>query len=79
MKVGRDDFYYTVEYSDGDTVGFDTVVNQHRVVHYTIGGLKYATEYTITVTAENGVSDQDPKNEHFRMCELRLTTCTWKQ
>ena len=46
----------------------------YRMIHYTIGGLKYATEYTITVTAENGVSDQDPKNEYLRRCELRLNT-----
>ena len=74
VQVGRNDFYYIVEYSDCDTVGSDTVVNQHRVVHYTIGGLKYATEYNTTVTVENGVSDQDPKNEYLRRCELRFMT-----
>ena len=74
VEVGQNDFYYIVEYSDSETVGSDIVVNQHRVVHCTIGGLKYATKYTVTVTVKNGVSDQDPKNEYLRRCELRLMT-----
>ena len=74
IQVGRNDFYYIVEYSSGDTVGSVTVVNQHKVVNFTIGGLKYTTEYNITVRVENGVSDQDPKNEYLRRCELKFTT-----
>ena len=74
VKIGRSDFYYIMEYSDGDVVRSDTVINHHRVVHYSVSGLKYATEYTITVTAENGVSDQDPKNEFLRKCELKFMT-----
>ena len=41
---------------------------------YYIDGLKPATDYIITVTVENGVSDQDSQNEYLRRCELRLTT-----
>ena len=72
--IGRDDFYYAVKYSDGETVESNPVVNLRREVHYFIDGLKYATEYTITVTVKNGVSDQDPENKHLRRCELRLKT-----
>lgn len=63
-----------MEYSDGETVESNPVVNLQREVHYFIDGLKYATEYTITVTVKNGVSDQDPENKHLRRCELRLKT-----
>ena len=73
-STGRDDFYYSVEYSDGDSVGSNPVVSQDRVVRYSVGGLTPATEYTITVTVENGVSDQDLQNEYLRRCELRVTT-----
>ena len=73
-NTGRDDFYYTVEYTDGESVESDTVFSQNRVVQYSIDGLKPATDYIITVTVENGVSDQDSQNEYLRRCELRLTT-----
>ena len=33
-STGRDDFYYSVEYSDGDSVGSNPVVSQDRVVTY---------------------------------------------
>ena len=72
--TGRDDFYYTVEYSDGKSVGSVPVVSQERVVQYSITGLRPATDYTITVTVENGVSDQDAQNEYLRRCDLKLTT-----
>ena len=39
-----------------------------------ITGLKPITEYTITVTVVNGVSDQDMENEFKRRCELIVTT-----
>ena len=75
--MGRDDFYYIVEYIDEEGIGSSPVrvVTQERVVGYSFGGLKPATEYTITVTVENGVSDQDPRSTHHRRCRLnRLTT-----
>ena len=72
--TGRDDFYYVVEYSDGESVGSVPVVSEERVVQYSIGGLRPATDYTFTVTVENGVSDQDAQNEYLRRCELKLTT-----
>lgn len=72
--TGRDDFYYNLEYSDGENFGSHPVVSHERVVHYLLGGLTPATDYTITVTVENGVSSQDTKNENFRRCELRFTT-----
>ena len=71
---GRDDFYYIVEYSDGDSTGSNPVVSLDRVVQYPLSGLTPATDYIITVTVENGVSDRDPQNDYLRRCELRLTT-----
>ena len=73
-NTGRDDFYYNVKYSDGDSIESNSVFSQDMVVQYSIDGLKPGTDYTITVTVENGVSDQDLQNEHLRRCELRLTT-----
>ena len=74
INTGRNDFYYNVEYSDGDSVESNLLFSQNTVVLYSIDGLKPGTDYTITVTVENGVSDQDLQNEHLRRCELRLTT-----
>ena len=74
--TGRDDFYYVLEYSDGEVVGSNQVINQSQVVSQLITGLKPATEYTITVTVVNGVSDQDRENEFKRRCRLTATTGT---
>ena len=40
------------------------------MVQYSIGGLRPATDYTV----ENGVCDQDQRNQYLRRCELKLTT-----
>ena len=72
--TGRDDFYYVLEYSDGESVGSNLVINQSQVVSQLITGLKPATEYTITVTVVNGVSDQDQGNDFKRTCRLTATT-----
>lgn len=63
-----------MEYSDGESIESNSVFSQNRVVQYSIDGLISGTDYTIIVTVENGVSDQDLQNEHLRRCELRLTT-----
>ena len=72
--TGRDDYYYMLQYTDGESVGSNQVINQSQVVSQLITGLKPITEYTITVTVVNGVSDQDKENEFKRMCELMVTT-----
>ena len=63
-----------MEYSDGESIESNSVFSQNRVVQYSIDGLMPGTNYTIIVTVENGVSDQDLQNEHLRRCELRRTT-----
>ena len=73
-NTGRDDFYYILEYTDGENTESNPVFSQNRVVQYSIVRLKPGTEYSIIVTVENGVSDQDLQNEHLRRCELRRTT-----
>ena len=47
----------TVQYSDGDQDPMLCTINWSRL--YSIGRLNTAADYTITVTLENGVSDQD--------------------
>lgn len=55
--------------------GTFTIVNVSEVVSHTIIGLKSETVYSIIVTVMNGVSDQDdPQNEHLRMCQVIATT-----
>ena len=55
---GRTDLYYTVAYSnDSFTI---TPVNVENTTQYTITGLTPSTQYTVTVTTNNGVSNQDP-------------------
>lgn len=72
--TGRDDYYYILAYDDGESVGSHSIINKSQVVSQLITDLKPATEYTITVTVVNGVSDQDKENEFKRMCHLRTTT-----
>lgn len=72
--TGRSDFYYTITYSDGETVGEHSLRNGLDAVEEIISGLTPATRYTFTVTVHNGVSSQDSSNEHLRRCELTTTT-----
>ena len=74
LITGRDDYYYILEYTDGESVGSNQVINQSQVVSQLITGLKPVTEYVITVTVANGVSDQDKQNEVLRTCTLLVTT-----
>ena len=74
LITGRDDYYYILEYTDGESVGSNQVINLSRVVSQQITGLKPVTEYVITVTVANGVSDQDKQNEVLRTCTLLVTT-----
>ena len=69
--TGRDDYYYTLEYTGGESV---KLINQSQVVSHLITGLKPFTSYTISVTVANGVSDQDKQNESERKCTLIATT-----
>ena len=72
--VGRADYHYILDYSDGENVESLQVVNQSQVVSNLITGLKPVTEYTVTVTTVNGVSDQDEENQRNRQCQLQITT-----
>ena len=72
--TGRDDYCYILAYDDGESVGSHIVIDNSEVVSQLITDLKPATEYTITVTVVNGVSDQDRENEFKRVCHLKTTT-----
>ena len=68
---GRTDLYYTVAYSNGSFTS--TPVNVENTTQYTITGLTPSTQYTVTVTTNNGVSDQDP-DVADRTATINVTT-----
>lgn len=74
--TGRDDYYYTVHYSDPDNrTSFlqhnaEPLVKDGSVVEYTLSGLQVLTEFTIRVVVHNGVSEQDPGGMEGRTCEV---------
>ena len=80
LITGRDDYYYTVHYSDPDNhTSFlqhnqDHLVKRGPVVEYTLSGLRVLTEFTIRVVVHNGVSEQDPGGVAERMCEVTGVT-----
>ena len=76
--TGRDDFYYSIEYSDPNTGSFilsnGNYVNSALTVSYTVPNLRPNTLYTIRVTTHNGVSNQDIENEPLRRVDLPSRT-----
>ena len=48
--------------------------NKLEYIQEVISGLKPDTSYEFTVTVNNGVSDQDTRNENLRRCELTTRT-----
>ena len=74
LNTGRDDFYYEIEYSDGEDTGEHSLESKMEYVQEEITGLKPDTRYEFTVTVNNGVSDQDDRNEDLRSCELTTRT-----
>ena len=71
--TGRDDFYYNIFFSEGNQTftqhNTRPYVKPHLVVDYSLSGLRPLTNYTIRVTAENGVSGQEERGE-TRSCEV---------
>ena len=76
---GRNDLYYIIEYRPQCSLGRfirasrreDTGVMNYT---YTIRNLEPDTNYLITVTAENGVSDQEPDLRGTRTVEIQALT-----
>ena len=76
---GRDDLYYIIEYRPQGSLGSfvragrreDTGVMDYT---YTVMGLKPDTNYLITVTAENGVSDHERDLRGTRTVEIQALT-----
>ena len=65
---GRTDLYYQVEISDPDNLGSyigAICVPGSKEIHVFLG-LRPCTDYCVRVTAENGVSDQDPSSKDSR-------------
>jgi hypothetical protein len=74
MSIGRSDFYYQVKYSDGETTGQHSVESSLDYTQEVISGLRPDRNYRFTVTVNNGVSDQDARDERLRSCELMART-----
>ena len=74
VNTGRDDFYYQMEYSDGQNTGEHSLENKMEYIQEVISSLKPDTSYKFTITVNNGVSDQDTRNENLRRCELTTRT-----
>ena len=78
--LGRDDFYYTIQYSDPDKTGTFLPAKPIKInstesnVSYNITGLRPFTPYTIKVITHNGVSDQDTENAAKRKQDLLIKT-----
>lgn len=63
--TGGDDFYYVISYSvngENFVIHDGHYVDHNLMVDYTINGLRPSTRYTVRVSAENTVSDQDSGN-----------------
>ncbi len=74
LNTGRDDFYYEIEYSDEESSGEHSLESKMEYIQEVITGLRPDTKYEFTVTVNNGVSDQDDRNENLRSCELTTRT-----
>ena len=69
---GRPDLYYQIEYfatSDQNNRGVIYMPSTTTTYSITITSLKPYTQYTIRVSAHNGVSDQDPDRSQSRVVE----------
>lgn len=74
INTGRHDFYYQIKYSDGESTGQHSMESDMDYIQESITGLKPNTGYRFTVTVNNGVSDQDTRDERLRSCELMART-----
>ena len=73
VSIGRNDFYYQIQYSDAtdrETTGEHSLESKMDYIQEVITGLKPDTSYKFTVTVNNGVSDQDYRHDRLRSCEL---------
>ena len=76
---GRGDTYYTIEIREQGSLSDFRMVDQESDTGaadytYTVVDLNPVTDYLIRITAENGVSDQDPDTLDARRVEIRVKT-----
>ena len=80
LITGRDDYFYNIYYSNPDSPGefkqhnLNPFIRKYSLLQYSVSGLRPQTNYTIKVTVNNGVSDQDLGGEEERKCEVSATT-----
>ena len=75
--VGRNDYYFVLEYRPIGSIQFITVPNitdTSDTIIYILSGLTPYTTYDINVIARNGVSDQDISNEYKRTSNVNTMT-----
>ena len=75
--IGRDDYYFAVKYRTDSSLKFITafkVIDKSNVIAYTLHNLTSYTSYEISVTAVNGVSDQDWYNDCIRTATITAAT-----
>ena len=74
LITGRDDFYYTIHYSEDNKTftqhNINPLVKTGTQVDYILSDLKTLTWLTTRVDVHNGVSDQDPGGVEERRCEV---------
>ena len=76
-NVGRDDYYYVVEYSKDVGVVITSIGDLRdtgNTVTHIIEGLNPGTNYVITISVHNGVSDQDIENADKRKVQISAAT-----
>ena len=66
--------YYVVKYRKVSSLGPFTPAGQTSESPFTVQGLKPLTRYVIRITAENGVSDQEPGSQDERTTEIVVLT-----
>ena len=71
---GRNDIYYVVKYREVGSLGPFTTAGHTSESPFTVHGLKPVTQYYIRITAENGVSDQEPGSQDERTTEIVVVT-----
>jgi len=68
------DMYYVVKYRKVSSLGPFTTAGQTSESPFTVQRLKPVTRYFIRITAENGVSDQEPGSKDERTTEIVVVT-----
>lgn len=73
---GRKDCYYQIKANNGPPTQYIPSTITPHFSTYTVEDLQPDTTYAITISAHNGVSEQDADNAKLRECSIVMTTIT---